>query len=135
MTEPISTIASAFGLLKQIAAGGATRAHVDLLEAKLRLIEQELASCQERNRDLEQQVRQMHQERAAARVAEEFTSKQGALFKRGPDGRYEDVVYCPTCRRSTFPFEGDNRFHCMPCHWTSPFVERDVPAIVASLNA
>jgi primosomal protein N' len=120
--------------LSAIPGALASRDHVDLLKTRVGISEQELARAQQKNRELEEQIRQLHQELSAARSAEEFTHERGALFMRRPGGGYHHAVYCPRCRVSTFLRGPNSYFNCTSCHWISTFTGNQLDQVLARLD-
>jgi glycine/D-amino acid oxidase-like deaminating enzyme len=134
--NPIAQAAGTFWKwLSAIPGALASRDHVDLLKTRVGIGEKELARAQEKNRELEEQVRKLHEELAAARSAEEFTHERGALFMRRPGGGYHDAVYCPRCRVSAMTRGPHSFYHCVSCQWISMIKGDELSFIIRDLTA
>ena len=65
-------------------------------------------------------------------ASSEFVESHGALFKRNPDGSFQEAVYCPRCKTSTVSI-GFPQFDCS-CGWVSSFTQSDLPKILRELD-
>lgn len=135
MVDPLATIAGILETLGSARGAGFRQEHIALLEARLAVLKDEVCALKAEIARLEQMVREAEEHRAQQPDTRNLLERKGALFQRLPSGHYDDVVYCPRCRTSTFAFPPGENFVCEPCGWTSPFLERDLPRILAVLNA
>lgn len=132
MTELITTLAGLIASLGNVQSVGVVKEHVALLQTKLNLLKEEFKKLEEENAKLKSQVVELENKILSSLNNEEFLEKNGAFFKRRPDGGYHDAVYCPKCHISTSPFPpGDHgNFACPSCGWFSSFSAGELKTVM-----
>jgi hypothetical protein len=98
----------------------------ELLEGETSVLKTQIKKLQNENIRLQSEV-------GRSKAQEEFTIREGIAFKKGPDGKYAEEGYCPTCR---VLMNSDSRVYstCPKCKYKTN-LRRDIRQIVAQLNA
>src|SRR5262245_39445561 len=116
-------------LLKDFPSLSVARERLALIEQKLADAEAENAKLRAENANLKAQV-------SAATVQASFIESNGALWKRGSDGKVEPIAYCPDCKRALSPWPpapADDNLTCTKCDFIAPFPPSKQREIAAKL--
>jgi len=117
-------------LLKEFPALEVARERLALLEAKFADLEAESAR-------LRDEVARLQRQNAALKrqvPTSDFVEAQGVLFRRKPDGRFQNVAYCPDCKRALSTLHDVMPPTCSKCHFMAPFYRDEIPRIIAELS-
>lgn len=119
-------------ILKDIPTVGVARERIALAEQKYELLERENETLKLENVRLKGELEALRRQVPST----EWVEARGVLFKRRPDGRFEQDAYCPSCklvlstfREEVFPPQ------CSQCKMRAPFFKSEIPEIIASLQA
>ena len=98
------------------------------LRLKAKALEDENARLKKRCAELEQEL-------ASKTVPAELIQHRGALFKRRPDGGYNDDVLCSSCRHPMVAFGRSHPYACDGCGITVNFTGPELQKIMKELEA
>jgi hypothetical protein len=97
------------------------KTHIDLLRDQAKALEKENADLKKRVAELEELTRTLAGNLKAKAATEEYVRHRGVLFRKLPDGDYEECVYCPNCHGPMFSLQGILPFSCGKCKVTANF--------------
>ena len=131
--DVLAILTAATKALGELGTTGAVRERMALVVDQLNLALVEVVNLRKENQRLVEKLQEAETQLQAYARTHQFVEHHGALFKFNLSDGYEPVVYCPICEHSTSPFAGHDRFRCGTGHWTSPFTQAELPAIMAKL--
>lgn len=130
MSELIKSISDLVGaipvnsVLRERAAFAMERASA--LEKEVSELKQKLATAEKRATDLANQLQ-------AFLGRDEFTERDGALFKRNPKGGYHNAVFCLVCKLPMSSLMDATPFRCGKCKTGPNFTGADLDRILREL--
>jgi DNA repair exonuclease SbcCD ATPase subunit len=121
-------------LITEHGSAAILRERLALIADQAKAQETQLAECQRRVAQLEQDNAQLKSKLSARARAEEFVEHRGALFKRKVDGTYHHAVYCPVCHKPTGALIEEMVYSCTDnCGWVGTFTPRELQRIISEL--
>jgi hypothetical protein len=105
-----------------------------VLRLQAQALEKKVAELEKKCAGLESQVSSLKQELSAKTIPTEFIEHRGALFKRRPNGGYDDDVRCRVCKQPMVSFIGESPFHCEQCGVTVNFNGSDLPRLLLEIK-
>ena len=133
MLDLFATLGALIASLGNAQSVAAVKERMALIQDQFALARDEAMQLRAENERLAQALDQCKHQLAAQTRTQQFTQHAGALFRRDAAGRYERVVYCPTCRISTAAWPEGEQFHCSACGWFSAFREDAITSVMAGL--
>ena len=108
--------------------------HLAFIRDQAQALEKENVELKKRVAEFEDQLRKATAELQTKRSAEEYVRHRGVLFRRLPDGSYEDGVYCHICQGPMFSMADMTPFACSRCDVTAGFAGRDLSRVLGELK-
>lgn len=87
---------------------------VAVVKERLAAKEEEMKRLAEENAALNAENTTLKKKLALAEIPDQFTMKNGVLWKRNPEGGYERMPYCPNCKHVMAQMGSFNP-HCSKC--------------------
>ncbi|MFA6716993.1 MAG: hypothetical protein WCS27_16555 [Victivallaceae bacterium] len=119
-------------ILSGIPINSVLRERIELLKEIYVLKEKEIDELRKKLTQSEKEREHLLKQLTEQSETKQFVEYLGAYFKKNHKGEFEQVVYCPKCKLSTF--DAINAFNCPECHWRSPFESYELPKIIKELN-
>ena len=121
-------------LITEHGSAAVQKTHIDMLRDQTQALEKENVELKKRVAEFEDQLRKATAELQTKRSAEEYVRHRGVLFRRLPDGSYEDGVYCHICQGPMFSMANITPFACSRCDVTAGFTGRDLSRVLGELK-
>jgi hypothetical protein len=105
---------------------------------RIALAEEKYATLEVENKQLKEENARLADELVTLRRLipnNDFVERRGALFKRKPDGTFDDIAYCPDCKRALSTIENFFPPRCSKCKFQAPFKRDEIPGILQELRA
>lgn len=118
-------------ILIELPVSDILRERLLLLEAQIKIIEEENINLKKKNTELLRNLNRIEKELADIRATEQFIEHRGMLFKRKAGGGYHKAAFCPLCRAPMGFFV--EFYTCDRCN-ISPINAPDIETVLRELS-
>jgi len=120
-------------LINERGSAAILRERLALFVDKVRNLEEDRVQMQKRITTLEKECSDLRRQLESKTVTEQFVEHKGAFFKRKPDGKYHEAVFCLTCKVPMGSMGNVVEYTCPKCHGFVNFCGYDLDRILKEL--
>ena len=108
---------------------------IGLLKDKMELLAEENDRLKEQNRELKAEVNQLREANKKQSVPTEYLEHRGVLFRRLANGKIQDEVYCPDCKKPMSSLQRLTPYRCSICKFHAGFTGHELSKVLKEIES
>lgn len=109
--------------------------HLLLIKDQLQISEKKVTELEKENGELKYSIAQLTAELQKIMIPKDYFEYRGVLFRRTPEGKVLNTIYCPECKRPLRSLMDELAFACEKCQFSASFNGKQLVAILQEVAA